>query len=200
MFCNLQSVSRTPPYQVSSALRYRRLRSADAEMFADHLRQLDPEARRERFNGAVSDDWLNGYIQRSLKTAIIVGAFDHRRLVAVAELHKGDSLAGGEGESALSVAADWRRKGVGTALIQELLKEAETVGLSSMLVETGSTNSAMKALARRHGAEMLFSGTRSVGRIAVPQGLERAQARMTGDGVEAVAMQVAKSPKMALRF
>lgn len=181
-------------------MHYRRLRCADAAQFADHLHQLDFEARQQRFNGAVSDHWLDGYIQRSLATAIIVGAFDGRRLVAVAELHKGDSTAGGEGETAFSVAAEWRRKGVGTELIRQLLKEAETVGLSSMLVETGSNNVAMKALARRHGAEMHFAGTRSVGRIAVPHGLQRAQARMTGDRVEAVARQVAKAPKTALRF
>ena len=200
MFCNLQLVPRAPQIPVLSELRYRRLRSADAALFADHLHQLDAEARRDRFNGAVSDHWLDGYIERSLRTAIIVGAFDHRRLVAVAELHKGESSSGGEGETAFSVAADWRRRGVGTALIRELLKHAESVGLSSMLVETGSNNAAMKALARRHGAEMQFAGTRSVGRINVPSGLERAQARMTGDGVEAAVLQVAKPPKMALRF
>ncbi|PWV95393.1 ribosomal protein S18 acetylase RimI-like enzyme [Hoeflea marina] len=198
MLCNLSSGPWTPAASVPHPLRYRRLRPADASAFAAHLHQLDPDARRDRFNGTTSDHWLDGYIERSLKAAIIVGAFDGRRLVAVAELHRGDAAANGEGETAFSVAAEWRRKGVGSALIRELLKQAETVGLGAMLVETGSNNLAMKALARRHGAEMRFSGNRSVGRIEVPHGLERAQARMTGDAVETTA---ATNPaKMGLRF
>ncbi len=152
----------------------RRLGLNDAGLFGRHLHDLAHEDFRDRFNGLVSDEWLDGYIARSLKHGIVLGAFDADRLVAVAELHRGRDSRSGQAESAFSVLTDWRRKGLGTALIAALLVAAREDGLSDVIVETGSQNVAMKALANKFGAHMHFDGEQSTGHIDVREGLRLA--------------------------
>lgn len=159
-------------------LAIRRLEPSDAGLFLDHLHELEFDDFRDRFNGIVSDDWLTGYIARSLEGAIVLGAFHGAHLVAVAELHcKG--AAPGVGESAFSVASSWRRKGIGTLLITALLEAAYEAGVNTVIVETGPQNVAMRELARKFGADMHLEDSMSIGRIPVAEGLRRAE-----EGVE----------------
>lgn len=159
-------------------LAIRRLEPSDARHFLDHLHELEFDDFRDRFNGVVSDEWLTGYIARSLEGAIVLGAFHGTHLVAVAELHcKG--AAPGVGESAFSVASSWRRKGIGTLLITALLEAADEAGVHTVIVETGPQNVAMRELARKFGADMHLKDSMSIGRIPVAEGLLRAE-----EGVE----------------
>jgi GNAT superfamily N-acetyltransferase len=165
---------REPQLALDGDIRLRRLGHADAALFCAHIHELHYQDFRDRFNGLVSDEWLDKYIARSLDNAIVIGAFVGDHLVAVAELHTGGRMAEGEGESAFSVASDWRRKGLGTILLKALLKAATENDISTIIVETGSQNHAMKALARKFGAKMRFTGDQSVGRINVAEGLRLA--------------------------
>ena len=124
--------------------------------------------------GLVSDPWLDKYIARSLNEAIVIGAYVGDHLVAVAELHTGGQIPEHVAESAFSVASDWRRKGLGTILLKALLRAASENEISTIIVETGSQNHAMKALARKFGARMQFASEQSVGRINVADGLRLA--------------------------
>ncbi len=162
---------------LDGAIRLRRLGPGDAAIFRDHIHALHFTDFRDRFNGLASDNWLDKYIARSLDTAICIGAFQDEHLLAVAELHSGSHLPEGEAESAFSVASDWRRKGLGTLLVKALLKAATEAGISTIIIETGPQNHAMKALARRFGAKMRFGGDQSVGRINVAEGLRIAGRR-----------------------
>lgn len=165
---------RQPQLVIGSDVMLRYLGPSDAKDFCAHLHELHYEDFRDRFNGLVSDPWLDKYIARSLNEAIVIGAYIGDHLVAVAELHTGGQIVRGEGESAFSVASDWRRKGLGTILLKALLRAASENDISTIIVETGSQNHAMKGLARKFGAKMQFASDQSVGRINVADGLRLA--------------------------
>ncbi|MEQ8479453.1 MAG: GNAT family N-acetyltransferase [Hoeflea sp.] len=177
MFFRFLFKPREPEFVLEGDIRLRHLGPRDAAIFRDHLHELHYVDFRDRFNGLVSDAWLETYIARSLDNAICIGAFLGDHLLAVAELHTGGSLGEHEAESAFSVVSDWRRKGLGTLLIRSLLKCATENDISTLIVETGPQNQAMKALARKFGAKMQFEGDRSVGRINVAEGLRLAGRR-----------------------
>ena len=169
---------RSPQFALGDDVKLRYLGPADAIAFRDHIHELHFEDFRDRFNGLVSDDWLDTYIARSLNEAIVLGAFDDDHLVAVAELHSGGKIDPGQGESAFSVASDWRHKGLGTILLKALLRAASENDISTIIVETGAQNYAMKRLARRFGAKMQFAQDQSVGYINVAEGLRLAGRQM----------------------
>lgn len=171
---------RTTLLAIGADVKFKRLGPSDAHLFFAHLHELNFLDFRDRFNGVVSDTWLGGYIARSLNETIVIGAFVGDHLVAVAELHTGGRIECGAGESAFSVASGWRRKGLGTLLIKALLSAATENDISTIIVETGSQNHAMKRLARKFGATMQFAGDQSVGRINVADGLRLAGRRRLG--------------------
>lgn len=174
MFLKFLFKPREPLFALGDDIRLRYLGPADADAFRNHIHELHFADFRDRFNGLASDYWLDKYIVRSLNEAIVIGAFEGDHLVAVAELHTGGRIEPGQGESAFSVASDWRHKGLGTMLLKALLRAASDIDVSSIIVETGSQNHAMKALARRFGAKMHFAHDQSVGRINVAEGLRLA--------------------------
>ncbi|WP_420409973.1 GNAT family N-acetyltransferase [Hoeflea sp.] len=177
MFFRFLFKGREPEFTLDGDLRLRHLGPEDASIFRDHLHELHYADFRDRFNGLVSDAWLEAYIADSLNNAICIGVFLGDHLLAVAELHAGGMMGEHVAESAFSVASDWRRKGLGTLLIRSLLKAATENDISTIIVETGPQNHAMKALARKFGAKMQFSGDQSVGRINVAEGLRLAGRR-----------------------
>ncbi|MBC7283642.1 GNAT family N-acetyltransferase [Hoeflea sp.] len=165
---------RQPQLVIGTDVMLRYLGPSDAKDFCAHLHELHYEDFRHRFNGLVSDPWLDKYIARSLNEAIVIGAYIGDHLVAVAELHTGGQIPEHDAESAFSVASDWRRKGLGTILLKALLRAASENDISTIIVETGTQNHAMKALARKFGARMQFAADQSVGRINVADGLRLA--------------------------
>jgi hypothetical protein len=80
--------------------------------YRDHLLRLNPESRRSRFGGAVSDEFILNSIDLSLGLdAVIHGFFVGGILHCVAELHPlGDGFAE-EAEAAFSL----EQHGVGAA-------------------------------------------------------------------------------------
>ena len=180
---------REPQLAIGSDITLKYLGPDDAADFRMHLHELHFEDFRDRFNGLVSDEWLDTYIARSLREAIVIGAYAGDHLVAVAELHTGGRIEPGEADSAFSVASDWRRKGLGTLLLKALLRAASENDISTIIVQTGAQNHAMKALARKFGAKMQFAVEQSIGRINVADGLRlaaRDRAHRTFPAVPAV--------------
>src|SRR5205823_8894997 len=65
----------------------RKLRIVEAERYREHLLRLDPESRRSRFGGAVSDGFILRYSEPSALTdAVIHGFFVDGVLRGAAEL------------------------------------------------------------------------------------------------------------------
>ena len=185
---------RQPQLVAGDDIKLRYLGPSDADAFRTHIHELHFEDFRDRFNGLVSDDWLDRYIARSLNEAIVIGAFADDHLVAVAELHTGGRIAAGQGESAFSVASDWRHKGLGTLLLKVLLRAASENDVATIIVETGAQNHAMKALARRFGARMQFGGDQSTGRINVADGLRLAARKFDNGTFQAPPVLVDDAP------
>jgi len=180
MFFRFLFKPRQPQFALGEDIKLRYLGPSDADAFREHIHELHFEDFRDRFNGLVSDYWLDKYIAQSLNEAIVIGAFAGDHLVAVAELHTGGRIEPGQGESAFSVASHWRHKGLGTILLKALLRAASENDVATIIVETGAQNHAMKALARRFGARMQFAGEQSVGHINVADGLRLAARRLAG--------------------
>src|SRR5436305_6321552 len=81
--------------------------------YRDHLLRLDAESRRNRFGGAVSDDFIINYIELSLGLdAVLHGFFVDGTLRGVAELRP---LEREEAEAAFSIETPWQSHGVGSA-------------------------------------------------------------------------------------
>src|SRR3989442_6748911 len=85
----------------------RKLWSGETELYRQHLLRLDPESRRNRFGGAVSDEFIARYAAPfALNGAIMYGFFADGVLRGAAELRP--LAREGEGEVALSLEMTWQ--------------------------------------------------------------------------------------------
>ena len=93
----------------------RKLWITEAPLYCAHLLRLDPESRRDRFNGTVSDAYIRSFAAPSnFADAVVHGFFGDGVLRGVGELRP---LVAYEAEIALSVEQDWQGHGVGAALV-----------------------------------------------------------------------------------
>jgi hypothetical protein len=68
-------------------------------------------------------------------------------------------------EIAFSVETSVRRQGVGSILFKKLIAEARIKGYQTLRITTGAQNQAMRALARKFGADLTFRHGESSGTI-----------------------------------
>lgn len=144
----------------------RRLWPGDLDRVRAHLRRLDPDSRRARFTGAVSDAFLDIHAERSLLSGgLVLGYRAGDAVRGVAELQRIDD---GRAEAAFSVEAGHRRRGVGHALFRRVLLAARNRGYRTLHLRCLPHNHAMQALARRHGARLVFDGDEMLGEVRTP--------------------------------
>src|SRR5260370_7866536 len=92
----------------------RKLWIGETILYREHLLRLDAESRRNRFGGAVSDDFIRTYSEPSgLSDAVIHGFFVEGVLRGAAELRP--LAAGNEAEAAFSIETPCPPPCVGTA-------------------------------------------------------------------------------------
>ena len=61
------------------------LKPSELPLLRDHLLRLDPASRRDRFNGAVDDDFIAAYVIGCLDDGVIViGYFENGEVHAAA--------------------------------------------------------------------------------------------------------------------
>jgi hypothetical protein len=82
-----------------------------------------------------------------------------------AELHPPDNTPECLPEIAFSVESCVRRRGVGSVLFRRLIAEARWKGYRRLRVTTGAQNHAMRALASKFGAHLVFHHGESTGTI-----------------------------------
>jgi RimJ/RimL family protein N-acetyltransferase len=146
---------------------YVRTLSQDEElpMLCAHLLRLDPESRHDRFNGFLDDSFIERYAEKCAHDGTIVVAYmENGEVRGAAELHppeSPDSLP----EIAFSVENCVRRRGVGSVLFKRLISEARWKGYRKLRVTTGAQNRAMRALAAKFGAHLVFRHGESTGTI-----------------------------------
>jgi GNAT superfamily N-acetyltransferase len=144
----------------------RTLTAREMPLLREHLLRLDPESRRDRFNGATDESFIESYAERCLVDGTVVIAYvEDGKLLGAAELHQADTSPDGVPEIAFSVERPARRKGVGSVLFRRLITEAEGRGYESLRITTGYGNEAMRALAHKFGAHLTFRQGESTGVI-----------------------------------
>jgi GNAT superfamily N-acetyltransferase len=139
-------------------------------LLRDHLLRLDPESRHDRFNGFLDESFIERYAARCAADGTIIVAYMENGMVrGAAELHPPEQSEGFVPEIAFSVEACVRRQGVGSILFRRLLSEARWRGYRRLRVTTGAQNHAMRALASKFGAHLVFRHGESTGTIEVDQ-------------------------------
>jgi GNAT superfamily N-acetyltransferase len=110
---------------------------------------LGPDDRRKRFCCSLSDETVSRYVDRiDFSRDTILAAFDERaRVIGLAELMRG----AGTGEMAFSVLPDRRGQGIGTKLMQRLLRQARICGIGKVFVIFLFDNTPMRRMAIRAG-------------------------------------------------
>jgi len=152
-------------------------------LLRDHLLRLDGESRHDRFNGFMDDEFIERYAARCADDGTIIVAYMENGIVrGAAELHPAEQADDGVPEIAFSVEACVRRQGVGSVLFKRLLSEARWKGYRRLRVTTGAGNEAMRKLASKFGAHLVFRHGESTGTIEVGQAPQGELAKLAIDG------------------
>jgi RimJ/RimL family protein N-acetyltransferase len=147
----------------------RQLRPSELPRFREHLLRLDPQSRRDRFNGAIDDDFIVTYAERCFRDGTtVIGYVEGERVCGAAEIHEQADLPEPTGEIAFSVERGWQHKGIGSALFERLIANAYWLGYAKLRVTTHPQNSVTRALARKFGAHLHFEDGDTVGEISLP--------------------------------
>jgi acetyltransferase len=137
----------------------RPVRPSDAEAAQAFVMGLSPQSRRLRFHGALKrlpDDVLQQMtaVDFHRHVAWVAEACcddgGNARLVGDARYVRGE--VAGEAEFALAVADDWQGRGLGSALLQRLLRHARVAGLAWLQGGVLAENAPMLNLMQRFGA------------------------------------------------
>ena len=144
----------------------RQLRPSDRHRFHEHLLRLDTESRRDRFNGAIGDGFLDAYAERCFRDGTtVVGYVYGEHVRGAAEIHERPEIEEPTAEIAFSVEREFQHRGLGGLLFERLIGHAYGLGYERLLVTTHPNNQAMKALARRFDARLSFEAGETVGVI-----------------------------------
>jgi GNAT superfamily N-acetyltransferase len=137
-------------------LALREARMTDGDALQNYVRGLSPQSRYNRFLGAASE-----LPASELARALAANGCDTLTLLltstagthetVVGEARAALSCAERAGEFAMSIADDWRRLGVGSALLEEIEGKAAADGIEWLFGDTLRTNEGMIALARSRG-------------------------------------------------
>ena len=155
-------------FQPRPGFGYVRTLSQNEELplLRDHLLRLDPDSRHDRFNGFLDDSFIERYAKKCADDGTIIVAYMEAGLVrGAAELHPPDETVDCLPEIAFSVESCVRRRGVGSVLFRRVISEARWKGYTRLRVTTGAQNHAMRALASKFGAHLVFSQGESSGTI-----------------------------------
>jgi GNAT superfamily N-acetyltransferase len=148
----------------------RKLWISEADAYRDHLLRLDSDSRRNRFAGAVSDQFIANYIELSFGLdAVIHGFFVDGTLRGVAELRPLGKSFADEAEAAFSIEQPWQSNGVGSALLERTLLAARNRGIKFLHMACLADNKRMQQLARKYEAELSFDFSSVVGEVATPR-------------------------------
>lgn len=151
------------------AVLIRRLQRHERPLFRDHLLRLDREARRLRFGHGVSDTFIVDYaLREGPPGTVIEGAFVDGTLRAVAELRPLGPSRPDHAEAAFSVERPFRRRGIGSRLMERIVLLAQNHAIAVVCVQCLRENIAMRRLARRSGGDLTFVPGEVEGIIRAP--------------------------------
>lgn len=138
----------------------------DRKALRAHLQRLDPEARRLRFGGITTDDFIDAYVDTAFRLdATIFGVFVDGEVRASAELRR---IFGGtalDAEAAFAVEADWQDQGLGSELMQRILTTAQNRGIARVHMICLIGNARMRHIAGKFGARLTFAAGEVTGEV-----------------------------------
>jgi hypothetical protein len=135
-------------------------------LLRDHLLRLDRTSRHDRFHGYMDDSFIERYAEKCAGDGtVIIAYFEDGVVRGAAELHPPEQSADLTPEIAFSVETSVRRRGVGSFLFRQLIAEARAKGYRSLRITTGAQNEAMRALAKKFGANLTFRHGESTGTV-----------------------------------
>jgi len=144
----------------------RKLWIGESEKYRDHVLRLDPQSRRNRFGGTVSDDFVRNYVDLSISLdAVVHGFFVDGALHGAAELRPLGLHFPRQAEAAISVEKPWQSYGVGSALLRRTLLAARNRGFRLLHMACLAENRRMQQLARKFDAELTFDFGTVVGEV-----------------------------------
>ncbi|MGA7487179.1 MAG: GNAT family N-acetyltransferase [Xanthobacteraceae bacterium] len=148
----------------------RKLWIGEADIYRDHLLRLDPDSRRNRFAGAVSDEFVRGYAEIAFSIdALLHGFFVDGTLRGTAELRPIGAPLMREAEAAFSIEKPWQSHGVGSLLLERTLLAARNRGIKFLHMACLADNKRMQQLARKFDAELSFDFSSVVGEVTTPR-------------------------------
>ncbi len=140
-------------------LTLRSARLTDGDVLQRYVRTLSTQSRYNRFLGAVSElpplELARALAANGLDTLtlLLISTAEHREML-VGEARVALSCADRAGEFSMSIADDWRHRGLGSALLKEIERKAAADGIEWLFGDTLRTNDGMIALARGHGFQL----------------------------------------------
>lgn len=145
--------------KIENSGAYRRLWASDEAALRDHLLRLPASARHNRFGMGVSDDFVKAYAARSFSIDnILIGYFSGGQLRAIGELRPVNSSRllgiGGDMEAAFSVEPEWQGQGIGSELMQQIIRAAQTRSCKTLYLSFLSANQPMRKLALKFDAHI----------------------------------------------
>jgi GNAT superfamily N-acetyltransferase len=144
----------------------RKLWIGEIPKYRDHILRLDPESRRNRFAGGVSDDFVRRYVDlTSGLDTVVYGFFVGNDIRGAAELRPLGARFPRQAEAAISVEKPWQSHGVGSALLRGTLLTARNRGFRLLHMACLTENRRMQQLARKFDAELTFDFESVVGEV-----------------------------------
>jgi GNAT superfamily N-acetyltransferase len=130
----------------------RPLREEDREREEDFIRRLSPDSRRFRFMGGfkeASPQLINQLmdVDYDQRMAFVALAHENGKLREVGVSRYSATDAQGQCECAVTVADDWRQRGLGVLLMRHLIDLARRNGYQQMISLDAADNEAMRDLA-----------------------------------------------------
>jgi GNAT superfamily N-acetyltransferase len=175
--------------------------SEELPLLRDHLLRLDSDSRHDRFNGFLDDSFIERYAEKCANDGTIIVAYMENGMVrGAAELHPPEDSTECLPEIAFSVEACVRRRGVGSVLFRRLISEARWKGYHTLRVTTGAQNQAMRALAGKFGAQLVFRHGESSGTIDLARQPEADFAKIAIDAPLAAAQALLNVNRAVLKL
>jgi RimJ/RimL family protein N-acetyltransferase len=146
----------------------RHVLAEELDGFGRHLVRLTDECRRSRFGNSTTDAFLHAYAGRVDHANTLVLAFvEANEMRGAAELRSLQAAWCNEAEAAFSVEKRYRRRGIGTSLMVEVVRAARRFGVEHIYLSCHIHNRAMQRIAEKFAAELRFEDTDCFARVTV---------------------------------
>jgi GNAT superfamily N-acetyltransferase len=145
-----------------------RLRADEYSRYRKHLLTLDSDSRYTRFGNILKDEVIEQLCDRfeANPRDHKIFVIENESLEVVAAGHI--ALENGETELAFSVLKEYRKQGMGDALMKRTIEWCQNRNIKGGCMVCLSTNAAIKALAKKHGV-LINQGGETMANIVIPE-------------------------------